>query len=106
MRDGNGAELTRELHPLVCALAGVGERLNLTLQQLVLTTVKYEDLIGEVWWKTPALGKNHKMYDPTLEYKYQYWASSVAGACALGNNAQMHTKNGTPSSSKSTEDTE
>lgn len=40
-RDSAEVELIRQLYPLVCALAGEGDRLNLTLLWLV-STVKSE----------------------------------------------------------------
>lgn len=53
MRYGTGTELKRQLHPPVCTLAGVGERLNLILHWLAYIKVKSEVTSGEAFWVIP-----------------------------------------------------
>lgn len=50
MRDLIEAELTRQLLPLVYALAGAGDRPNLILYWLMHTKIKSEVTSGEIFW--------------------------------------------------------
>lgn len=42
------AELNRRLHPLICVLAGTGNRINMTLHRLAHVRVKSGVILGEV----------------------------------------------------------
>lgn len=86
-------EATRQLHSLVCALAGAGERLHLTLSWLVHKGVKSEVTPGEASWRTPQPDywphsdpghrKSHRICGTTLKYMNQDWTSSAADACVV-----------------------
>lgn len=98
---------TRQLHSqYVCWLVWVmTEPADTTLAG----TVKSGDSPSEVSWGTPppprpsqldsdpSLRENHKIYNPTLEYRCQDWTASVADA---------HTVKNTTSSSEPIEDVE
>lgn len=81
----------------VCALAGSGNALNLTLHQLGHRRVKSEVFSAEVSLGTltrplgsnPGYRGNHKIHGPTLEHMCRDWASSGALACAV----EKHTQN-------------
>lgn len=84
MRYGIWAELSRQLHPLVCALAGTGDRPNLTLYWLVHTELSLRSpQTIRLLDSDPSHRDSHRVCGLILD-----WVCLVDYACAV---ASMHT---------------